>query len=288
MTIQKVGVVGCGLMGSGIAQVSAQAGFPTLVREATQALLDRGLASIQKFLKGGLEKGKLTQADVDRTLANLRGTSQLDEFSDRDLVIEAVTENLGVKKELLGTLDGLCGPQTIFASNTSSLSITEMSTFVKRPERVIGLHFFNPVPLMKLVEVVSTVRTDAAVLEAARAWCGALGKTPVSCGDSTGFVVNRLLVPYMLDAVRVFEQGLASRDDIDNAMKLGCGYPMGPLLLTDYVGLDTTHSIAEIMFAEFKEPRFAAPPLLRRMVLAGLHGRKSGKGFYDWSTNPPS
>ena len=288
MTIQKVGVVGCGLMGSGIAQVSAQAGFPTLVREATQALLDRGLASIRKFLEGGLEKGKLTQADVDRTLANLRGTSQLDEFADRDLVIEAVTENLGVKKELLGTLDGLCGPQTIFASNTSSLSITEMSTFVKRPERVIGLHFFNPVPLMKLVEVVRTVRTDPAALEAAKTWCLALGKTPVSCGDSTGFVVNRLLVPYMLDAVRVFEQGLASRDDIDNAMKLGCGYPMGPLLLTDYVGLDTTYSISEIMFAEFKEPRFAAPQLLKRMVLAGLHGRKSGKGFYDWSTNPPS
>ena len=288
MTIQKVGVVGCGLMGSGIAQVSAQAGFPTLVREANQELLDRGLGSIRKFLKGGVEKGKLAQADVDRTLANLRGTTQLDEFSDRDLVIEAVTENLALKKELLGTLDGLCGPQTIFASNTSSLSITEMSTFVKRPERVIGLHFFNPVPLMKLVEVVRTVRTDPAALEAARAWCTAIGKTAVSCGDSTGFVVNRLLVPYMLDAVRVFEQGLASRDDIDNAMKLGCGYPMGPLLLTDYVGLDTTYSISEIMFAEFKEPRFASPQLLKRMVLAGLFGRKSGKGFYDWSTSPPS
>ena len=288
MTIQKVGVLGCGLMGSGIAQVSAQAGFPTLVREANQELLTRGLNSVKKFLQGGVEKGKLAQADMDRTLENLRGTTQLDEFASCDLVIEAITENLALKKELLGTLDGLCGPQTIFASNTSSLSITEMSTFVQRPERMIGLHFFNPVPLMKLVEVVRTVRTDPVALETARLWCTAIGKTVVGCGDSTGFVVNRLLVPYMIDAVRVFEQGLASRDDIDNAMKLGCGYPMGPLLLTDYVGLDTTYSISEIMFAEFKEARFAAPPLLRRMVLAGLHGRKSGRGFYDWSTTPPS
>jgi 3-hydroxybutyryl-CoA dehydrogenase len=163
-----------------------------------------------------------------------------------------------------------------------------MSTLVKRPERFLGLHFFNPVPLMKLVEVVKTLRTDAAVLADANAWCLAIGKTAVSCGDSTGFVVNRLLVPYMLDAIRVFEQGLASRDDIDNAMKLGCGYPMGPLLLGDYVGLDTTYSISEIMFDEFKEPRFSAPPLLKRMVLAGRLGRKSGRGFYDWSTNPPS
>jgi len=209
-------------------------------------------------------------------------------FGQLCLIVEAITENIGVKKETFGTLDRACKPETIFASNTSSLSITELSTFVKRPERVIGLHFFNPVPLMKLVEVVRTVRTDPKALEAANAWCKAIGKTAVNCGDSTGFVVNRLLVPYMLDAVRVFEQGLASRDDIDNAMKLGCGYPMGPLLLGDYVGLDTTYSITQIMFDELKEPRFAAPPLLRRMVLAGLHGRKTGKGFYDWSTNPPS
>jgi len=288
MTIRKVGVVGCGLMGSGIAQVSAMAGFPTVVREVSPELLDRGMGSIRKFLKSGVEKGKLAQADMDRTLGNLQAATELAELAACDLVIEAVTENIGLKQELLASLDRLCGPQAIFASNTSSLSITEMSTFVQNPGRVIGLHFFNPVPLMKLVEVVSTVRTDAAVLEAARTWCTAIGKTAVSCGDSTGFVVNRLLVPYMLDAVRVYEQGLASRDDIDNAMKLGCGYPMGPLLLTDYVGLDTTHSISGIMFEEFKEPRFAAPPLLRRMVLAGLLGRKSGKGFYDWSTNPPS
>src|SRR5262249_40436762 len=197
-------------------------------------------------------------------------------------------ENLGVKKELFAALDAICRPDAIYATNTSSLSVTEMSTFVKRPERLIGLHFFNPVPLMKLVEVVSTVRTESAVLADARAWCVAIGKTVVSCGDSTGFVVNRLLVPYMLDAIRVHEQGLASRDDIDNAMKLGCGYPMGPLFLTDYVGLDTTYYISEIMFHEFKEPRFSAPPLLKRMVLAGLHGRKTGRGFYDWSSNPPN
>ncbi len=288
MAIHKVGVVGCGLMGSGIAQISAQAGFPTVVREVSQDVLDKGLGSIRKFLKGGVEKGKLAQADMDRTLANLTGTVELAALADCDLVVEAIVENISAKQELLSTLDHVCQPGTIFASNTSSLSITEMSTFVKRSDRVIGLHFFNPVPLMKLVEVVRTVRTHPDVVQAASAWCLATGKTVVSCGDSTGFVVNRLLVPYMLDAVRVFEQGLASRDDIDNAMKLGCGYPMGPLFLTDYVGLDTTYYISQIMFDEFKEPRFAAPPLLKRMVLAGLNGRKSGRGFYNWTTNPPS
>jgi 3-hydroxybutyryl-CoA dehydrogenase len=288
MAIQKVGVVGCGLMGSGIAQVSAQAGFPTVVREVSKDLLDKGLGSVFKFLQGGVEKGKVSQFDLDKVKENLKGTTELKDLADCDLVVEAITENLGVKKETFGTLDSVCKPETIFASNTSSLSITELSTFVKRPQRMIGLHFFNPVPLMKLVEVVRTVRTDPGAVEAANAWCKAIGKTAVNCGDSTGFVVNRLLVPYMLDAVRVFEQGLASRDDIDNAMKLGCGYPMGPLLLGDYVGLDTTYYITQIMFDEFKEPRFAAPPLLKRMVLAGLHGRKTGKGFYDWSTNPPS
>ncbi|NOT34339.1 MAG: 3-hydroxybutyryl-CoA dehydrogenase [Candidatus Eisenbacteria bacterium] len=288
MTIRKVGVVGCGLMGAGIAQVSAQAGFPTVVREVSANALEKGFGSIRKFLQGGVEKNKLSQDDMDRTLANLKGSTELKDLADCDLVIEAIVENVSAKRELLGSLDGLCAPGTILASNTSSLSITELATFTKRPERVIGLHFFNPVPLMKLVEVVKTVRTDADALKAANAWCMAIGKTVVSCGDSTGFVVNRLLIPYMLDAVRLFEQGLASRDDIDNAMKLGCGYPMGPLLLGDYVGLDTTYFISEIMFDEFKEPRFAAPPLLKRMVLAGLHGRKTGRGFYDWSTTPPS
>ena len=288
MVIQKVGVIGCGLMGSGIAQISAQAGFKTVVREVSPNALEKGMGSIKKFLQGGVDKGKLAPEDMAKTLGNLSGTTDFKDLADCDLVVEAATENLGLKKELFGALDGVCKPETIFASNTSSLSITEMSMFTKRAGQVIGLHFFNPVPLMKLVEVVSTVQTKPEAIQAANAWCMAIGKTVVSCGDSTGFVVNRLLVPYMLDAMRVFEQGLASRDDIDNAMKLGCGYPMGPLLLTDYVGLDTTYYISEIMFDEFKEPRFAAPPMLKRMVLAGLHGRKSGKGFYDWSTNPPS
>ncbi len=288
MAIRKVGVIGCGLMGSGIAQVSAQAGFPTVVREVSANALEKGLGSIRRFLQGGVDKGKLAAADMEKALANLSGTTDLAALAGCDLVVEAATENLGLKRELFSSLDSLCPPSTILASNTSSLSITEMAAFTKRPARVIGLHFFNPVPLMKLVEVVKTVSTDPAVLADANAWVLALGKTAVNCGDSTGFVVNRLLIPYMLDAVRVFEQGLASRDDIDNAMKLGCGYPMGPLLLGDYVGLDTTYYISEIMFDEFKEPRFAAPPLLKRMVLAGLHGRKTGRGFYDWSTNPPS
>jgi 3-hydroxybutyryl-CoA dehydrogenase len=287
MAIQQVGVVGCGLMGGGIAQVSAAAGFPTVVREVSPNALEKGLGSVRRFLQGGVDKGKLAAAEMERTLANIRGTTELRDLSGCDLVIEAVTENIGLKKEILSALDASCRPAAILASNTSSLSITEMSTFVRHPERVIGLHFFNPVPLMKLVEVVRTVRTDEAVLAETHAWCLAIGKTPVRCGDSTGFVVNRLLVPYMLDAVRVFEQGLASRDDIDSAMRLGCGHPMGPLMLTDYVGLDTAFYISEIMFDEFKEPRFAAPTLLRRMVTAGLHGRKSGRGFYDWSTHPP-
>jgi 3-hydroxybutyryl-CoA dehydrogenase len=288
MAIRKVGVVGCGLMGSGIAQVSAQAGFPTVVHEMAPEILEKGMGSIRKFLQGGVEKGKVTAADMEKTLANLHPTAKRDDLADCDLVVEAVTENLQVKRELLGALDSLCKPETIFGSNTSSLSVTEMSGFTKRPDRVLGLHFFNPVPLMKLVEVVTTLRTSDAAVQAASEWCRAVGKTVVTVGDSTGFVVNRLLVPYMLDAIRVYEQGLASRDDIDNAMKLGCGYPMGPLLLGDYVGLDTTFYIAEIMFDEFKESRFAPPPLLKRMVLAGRHGRKTGRGFYDWSTNPPS
>ena len=288
MAIRKVGVIGCGLMGSGIAQVSAQAGFPTVVREVSANALEKGLGSIRRFLEGGVAKGKVAAADLEKTLANLAGTTDLGALADCDLVIEAATENLGLKRELFTSLDALCAPSAILASNTSSLSITERAACTQRPARVVGLHFFNPVPLMKLVEVVKTVNTDPAVLADANAWVMALGKTAVNCGDSTGFVVNRLLIPYMLDAVRVYEQGLASRDDIDNAMKLGCGYPMGPLMLGDYVGLDTTYYISEIMFDEFKEPRFAAPQLLKRMVLAGLHGRKAGRGFYDWSTNPPA
>jgi 3-hydroxybutyryl-CoA dehydrogenase len=288
MTIRKVGVVGCGLMGSGIAQVSAQAGFPTVVREISAPVLEKGMGAIRKFLQGGVDKGKLAAAEMEKTLSNLTGTVRLEDLADCDLVVEAAVENLGAKKELFGALDSLCKREALLASNTSSLSITELATATKRPGQFLGLHFFNPVPLMKLVEVVRTIQTTDEAVRAASEWCRAIGKTVVTVGDSTGFVVNRLLVPYMLDAIRVFEQGLASRDDIDNAMKLGCGYPMGPLFLGDYVGLDTTFYIAQIMFEEFREPRFAAPPLLRRMVLAGRHGRKTGRGFYDWSTNPPS
>ncbi len=288
MVIKNVGVVGCGLMGSGIAQVSAQAGFPTVVREVSQPLLEKGLGAIRKFLQGGVDKGKLPAADMEKTLANLKGTTELGDLAACDLVVEAISENLELKRELFGALDGICRAETVFASNTSSLSITELSTFSRQPARVIGLHFFNPVPLMKLVEVVRTLHSAPGAVQEASDWCRAVGKTVVTVGDSTGFVVNRLLVPYMLDAIRAYEQGLASRDDIDNAMKLGCGYPMGPLLLGDFVGLDTTYSIAQIMFDEFREPRFAPPPLLKRMVLAGRHGRKTGRGFYDWSTGPPS
>ena len=288
MAIRKVGVVGCGLMGSGIAQVSAQAGFETVVREVSDEALKKGLGAIRKFLDGGVEKGKVAAADRDKALANLKGTTAVADLLDCDLVIEAASENLGLKRELFEALDRDARPESIFASNTSSLSITQLAAFTKRPDRFLGLHFFNPVPLMKLVEVVRTIATSDATAAAASEYCRAIGKTVVTTGDTPGFVVNRLLVPYMLDAMRVYEQGLASRDDIDNAMKLGCGYPMGPLFLTDYVGLDTTYAIAEIMFDEFKEPRFAPPPLLKRMVLAGRHGRKTGRGFYDWSTNPPS
>jgi 3-hydroxybutyryl-CoA dehydrogenase len=283
MAIRKVGVVGCGLMGSGIAQVSAQAGFPTVVREVSKELLDKGLGSVFKFLQGGVEKGKVSQFDLDKVKENLKGTTELKDLADCDLVVEAITENLGVKKETFGTLDSLCKRETIFASNTSSLSITELSTFVKRPQQMIGLHFFNPVPLMKLVEVVQTILTDEKSVLAAYEWVQAVGKVPVRAKDSTAFIVNRLLVPYLLDAIRVYEGGLASLEDIDQAMKLGCGYPMGPFTLLDLVGLDTTMFVAEVMFDEYREPRYAPPPLLKRMVMAGQLGRKSGKGFYDYS-----
>jgi len=288
MSIRSVGVVGCGLMGAGIAQVSAQAGFPTVVREVSANALEKGLGSIRRFLDEGVAKGKVAADDAARALANLTGTTDFGALAGCDLVIEAAPESLALKREIFASLDQRCAPRAILASNTSSLSITELASFTKRPARVVGLHFFNPVPLMKLVEVVRTVHTDADVLAGVNAWVTATGKTAVSCGDSTGFVVNRLLIPYLLDAIRAFEQGLAGRDDLDAAMKLGCGHPMGPLLLADYVGLDTTYFISEIMFDEFKEPRFAAPPLLKRMVLAGLHGRKTGRGFYDWSANPPA
>jgi 3-hydroxybutyryl-CoA dehydrogenase len=283
MPIQKVGVVGCGLMGSGIAQVTAQAGLQTLVREVNQELVDKGLKGIEKNLARLVEKGALTEPAKTEIRGRLRGVTSLDELKDCDLVIEAIIEQLPAKRELFSTLDSLCPPHTIFASNTSSLTITEIAAATNRPQRFVGLHFFNPVPVMKLVEVVKTIATDPTVYEEMVNFGAQLGKTPVRAHDSGGFIVNRLLVPYLLDSIRALEEGVGSVVDIDNSMKLGCGYPMGPFTLLDFVGLDTTYYISQIMFDEFKEKRFAAPPLLKRMVLAGWHGRKTGRGFYDYA-----
>lgn len=283
MAIQRVGVVGCGLMGSGIAQVAAQSGFTTIVREVSPELVDKGLKNIDKNLGRLVEKGAITEAQKMEMRGRLKGTTSLEELKQCDLIIEAIIEQLPAKRELFSALDSICPPSTIFASNTSSLTITEMATATKRPQRFVGLHFFNPVPVMKLVEVVKTIATDPAVYDEVLAFAAKLGKTPVRAKDSTGFIVNRLLVPYLLDAVRALEEGVGSLEDIDNSMKLGCGYPMGPFTLLDFVGLDTTYYIATIMFDEFKERRFSSPPLLRRMVLAGWNGRKAGRGFYDYS-----
>jgi 3-hydroxybutyryl-CoA dehydrogenase len=288
MALKKVGVLGCGLMGSGIAQVCAQSGHDTVVLEVSQELVDKGLASIDKFLKAGVERGKLTAETRDATLANLKGTTTIQDLVDRDLIIEAVVEKLDAKKEIFGRLDEISPGSAIFASNTSSLSITELAAATSRPQRFIGLHFFNPVPLMKLVEVVRTIMTDQSVVDEAIKFVGGLDKAAIRTSDKTGFIVNRLLVPYILDAVRALEEGVGSIRDIDQAMKLGCGYPMGPLTLLDLVGLDTTHHIANVFFDEFREPRFASPPLLKRMVLAGMHGRKTGQGFYDYRGDRPA
>jgi 3-hydroxybutyryl-CoA dehydrogenase len=279
---QHIGVVGCGLMGSGIAQVAAQAGLKVTVREVDQKFLDQGLGRIKKFLDGGVAKGKMSADDAGAIFARIKGVTALEALSEADLVIEAVTENVELKREVFTTLDRACPPHTILASNTSSLSITEMAAMTQRPDRFLGLHFFNPVPLMKLVEVVKTVRTSSETI----AFAKKVGKTPILTKDSPGFVVNLLLVPYLLDAIRALEKGVASVEDIDTGMKLGCGYPMGPFTLLDFVGLDTTYYIANIMFDEFKQPQYAAPTLLKRMVHAGYHGRKSGKGFYDYSSEP--
>ena len=284
MSIQSVGVVGCGLMGSGIAQVCAEAGYPVVVREVSDPLIKKGLGRIESFLAKGVEKGKLTPARKQEVMGRLSGTTSL---AACDIVIESVVEILDAKREVYQALDAACPPGTIFASNTSSLSITEMAATTQRPDRFVGLHFFNPVPLMKLVEVVRSPLTSPAAFEAALAFAKSLGKTPIKANDRTGFVVNRLLVPYLLDAIRAVEEGVGSVPDIDEGMRLGCGHPMGPLTLLDFVGLDTTHAIANIMFDEFREKRFAPPPLLKRMVQAGLHGRKTGKGFYDYSQDPP-
>jgi 3-hydroxybutyryl-CoA dehydrogenase len=282
MAIRNVGVIGCGLMGAGIAQVAAQAGFPTVVVEVNPELLDRGLGSIRKSLETLVAKGRLEGRARDEALGRLRGATQLEELKDCDLVVEAITENQPLKNETFARLDAICRPHALLASNTSSCNITAMAAATRRPGQVLGLHFFNPVPLMKLVEVVRTILTDDQAVLQASEWVQAVGKVPVRTKDATAFIVNRLLVPYLLDAVRVYESGLASLEDIDQAMKLGCGYPMGPFTLLDLVGLDTTMYVAEVMFEEFREPRYAPPPLLKRMVMAGHLGRKSGKGFYDY------
>lgn len=285
--IRKVGVAGCGLMGRGIAQVCAAAGYDTVVREVNGDLLDKGLGAIRKGLDRAVEKRKLEAADRDTTLGRLRGTVDLADLADCDLIIEAIVENIEAKKDLLGVLDPQCPEHTIFASNTSSLTITEMGAATNRPDRFVGLHFFNPVPVMKLVEVVRTGATSEATFERAFAFSKSLGKVPVACRDNSGFIVNRLLVPYMLDAIRAYGEGIGSIGDIDVAMQLGTGYPMGPFTLGDFVGLDTLYYIAEIMFDEYREKRFAPPPLLKRMHLAGHHGRKAGRGFYDYSGAEP-
>jgi 3-hydroxybutyryl-CoA dehydrogenase len=285
--IKRVGVLGCGLMGSGIAQISAAAGYDTIVREVSDEVVQKGIGGIGRQLGKQVEKGKLAADDRDALLGRLRGTSNLEELKDCDIVIEAIVENLDLKNEIWRTLDGLCPPHTIFASNTSSLTIADMAAATKRPERMVGLHFFNPVPVMKLVEVVKTIATDPQVFSTAFEFAKSLGKEPIVCKDNSGFVVNLLLVPYMMDAIRALEQGVASIEDIDKGMKLGTGYPMGPFVLSDFVGLDTLDKIGDIMFNEYKEKRYASPPLLKRMVSLGYYGRKSGKGFYDYSGDEP-
>jgi 3-hydroxybutyryl-CoA dehydrogenase len=285
--IKKVGVVGCGLMGSGIAQVAAVAGFDTVVRDVSQPLLDRGRAGILKSLGRMVDKGTITSDTRDASLARLRFVTDLTQLKDRDIIVEAVTEDLDLKNEIWRELDRACPPPTLFASNTSSLTIGSMADTTRRPDRFVGLHFFNPVPMMPLVEVIRTARTSAESFERAYAFARALGKEPVTATDRPGFIVNLLLVPFLLDAARARERGTASTADIDRAMQLGCGHPMGPLSLMDYIGLDTVVRIADIMVDAYREDRYQAPALLRQMVGAGHHGRKTGKGFYDYSSDPP-
>jgi 3-hydroxybutyryl-CoA dehydrogenase len=283
MAIRTVGVLGCGLMGSGIAQVCAAAGYRTIVREVDAALLEKGLGRIHKFLADGVGKGKLLPEMRDATLANLSGTTSFEEMKDCDLIVEAIVEQLDDKRASYAALETVVGGHTIFLSNTSSLCITELAATTGRPDRFGGLHFFNPVPLMKLVEVVRGLATSDETYQQAFSFAQSLGKEPITAPDRPGFVVNRLLVPYLLDAIRAYENGLGTLEDIDKGMKLGCGYPMGPFTLLDFVGLDTTYYIANIMFEEFREPAYAPPPLLKRMVLAGRLGRKSGRGFYTYT-----
>jgi 3-hydroxybutyryl-CoA dehydrogenase len=282
MEIKSVGVLGCGLMGSGIAEVCARAGLKTVVREVDQGFLDKGLAKIHGSLSKAVEKGKLSAEARDQTAANLSGTTRFEDLAGCDLVIEAIVENLEEKRRSFGALDGLLRPEAMLASNTSSLTLTQLAAGTSRPDRFVGLHFFNPVPVMKLVEVVRTILTSEEAFESTMRFARAVGKEPIACKDNSGFVVNRLLVPYLLDAIRALEEGVGSVEDIDKGMQLGCGYPMGPFTLLDFVGLDTTYFIANIMFEEYREKRFAPPALLKQMVQAGRLGRKSGRGFYDY------
>jgi 3-hydroxybutyryl-CoA dehydrogenase len=282
MTIKSVGVIGCGLMGSGIVQVAAQAGFSVLFVEANDELVRRGLSRLRETLEGLTARGKLEARARDETLGRMAGTPRVEDLTACDLVIEAMTENQALKNETFAKLDRICPPHALLASNTSSCNVTALAAATRRPGQVLGMHFFNPVPLMKLVEVVRTILTEDAAVTAAMEFVRAVGKVPVQAKDATAFIVNRLLVPYLLDAIRAYEGGLASLEDIDQAMKLGCGHPMGPFTLLDLVGLDTTMYVAEVMFEEFREPRYAPPPLLKRMVLAGHLGRKAGRGFYTY------
>jgi 3-hydroxybutyryl-CoA dehydrogenase len=284
MAIRSVGVLGCGLMGSGIAQVCAAAGYKTVVREVDDILLNKGLGRVKKFLEDGVAKGKVTADARDTTLANLSGTTTFEALKGCDLIIEAIVENLEQKQDTYGALEPVVSDRTIFVSNTSSLCITELAAATRRPDRFGGLHFFNPVPLMKLVEVIRALTTSDETYRTLFDFAQSLGKEPITAPDRPGFIVNRLLVPYLLDAIRAYEHGLGTVEDIDKGMKLGCGYPMGPFTLLDFVGLDTTYYIANIMFEEFREPAYAPPPLLKRMVLAGYLGRKSGRGFYTYSS----
>ena len=282
MAIKTVGVLGCGLMGAGIAQVCAAAGYRTIVREVDRTFLDKGLGRVRKFLEDGVARGKVTADARDTTLANLSGTTSVDALKDCDLIIEAIIENLEDKRQTYAALEEVVAAHTILLSNTSSLCITELAAATRRPDRFGGLHFFNPVPLMKLVEVIRALTTSDETYQTVFAFAQSLGKEPITAPDRPGFIVNRLLVPYLLDAIRAYENGLGTLEDIDKGMKLGCGYPMGPFTLLDFVGLDTTYYIANIMFEEFREPAYAPPPLLKRMVLAGRLGKKSGQGFYKY------
>jgi 3-hydroxybutyryl-CoA dehydrogenase len=285
--ISRVGVVGCGLMGSGIAEMAAKSGFDVVVREVNDELLEKGKARIQKSMDRAVQKEKLSAEDRDAAAARLSYSTAIPDLAECDLVIEAIIEELDAKNALFGELDGLCGEGTIFASNTSSLTITDMAAATDRADRFVGLHFFNPVPVMKLVEVVRTIATSDETFDRAFAFAEALGKVPIAAKDNSGFVVNLLLVPYMLDAIRHLERGVASVEDIDTGMALGCGHPMGPFVLCDFVGIDTLYKISEIMFDEYREERYAPPPLLKRIVAMGRYGRKSGMGFYDWSGEKP-